>query len=194
MGDGSLTDHTWRWAIGEAIERIRGRYQHIGRKTGAPFLALVYPPEEEVAVLHEWRTQATTLSPEFDLHTVNVLEVTQSVLADFGLDNVLEALRDPMPGSDPTADLGRAWLGAVVDAVHRDFAKASGGRPILCLERLAALYPVCGPQHLMQQMWDSAQSDLAGPVLVLIPGKRVAPRVYSFVELREEFMYRGDLI
>jgi hypothetical protein len=35
-----VTEHNWRWAIGEAIERIRGRYQHIGRKTGAPFLAL----------------------------------------------------------------------------------------------------------------------------------------------------------
>ena len=99
-----------------------------------------------------------------------------------------------MPGSDPIADLGRAWLGAVVDAVHREFSRTTAGRPVLCLERLAALYPVCGPQHLMQQMWDSAQSDLAGPVLVLIPGTRVAARVYRFVDLREEFMYRGDLI
>lgn len=41
-----MTEHNWRWAIGEAIERIHGRYQHIGRKTGAPFLALVYPPDQ----------------------------------------------------------------------------------------------------------------------------------------------------
>lgn len=189
-----MTDHDWRWAIGEAIDRIRVRYHHIGRKTGAPFLALVYPPEEEIAVLQEWRTQSSALSPDFDLRTVDVLAVTQSVLDDFGIDNVLEALRDPMPGSDPTADLGRAWLGAIVKAVHDEFAKTTGGRPVLCLERLAALHPVCGAQHLMQQMWDSAQSDLAGPVLVLIPGTLVAARVYRFVDLRDEFMYRGDLL
>jgi hypothetical protein len=87
------------------------------------------------------------------------------------------------PGSGPSSTLS-------ID----DFAKATGGRPVLCLERLAALYPVCGAQHLMQQMWDSAQSDLAGPVLVLIPGTLVASRVYRFVDLRDEFMYRGDLL
>ena len=39
----------------EAIERIRSRYEHIGRKTGAPFLAVVYPAELETAVLKEWQ-------------------------------------------------------------------------------------------------------------------------------------------
>ena len=34
----------WEWKIREAVERIKTRYDHIGRKTGAPFLALVYPP------------------------------------------------------------------------------------------------------------------------------------------------------
>jgi hypothetical protein len=185
---------TWRWAIGEAIERIRGRYQHIGRKTGAPFLALVYPPEEEVAVLQEWRTQSTTLSPDFDLHTVNVLEVTQSVLADFGIDNVLEALRDPCPAPIPrrisAAPGSGPWSTPSTATSRRRAAVAQSSA--------SSASPPCtrsaARSILMQQMWDSAQSDLAGPVLVLIPGTRVASRVYSFVDLREEFMYRGDLI
>jgi len=51
----------WRWKIGEVAERLRTRYEHIGRKTGAPFLALVYPPEAEASVLREWHTVADSL-------------------------------------------------------------------------------------------------------------------------------------
>ena len=40
----------WRWKLGEAAERIRTRYARIGSKTGAPFLAIVYPPEAQAAV------------------------------------------------------------------------------------------------------------------------------------------------
>ena len=29
-----MSSHDWRWKIGEAIERIRTRYDYIGRKTG----------------------------------------------------------------------------------------------------------------------------------------------------------------
>ena len=58
-----MSSHDWRWKIGEAIERIRTRYDYIGRKTGAPFLALVYPPEAEPAVLKEWHTQDQCPSP-----------------------------------------------------------------------------------------------------------------------------------
>ena len=56
-----MSSHDWRWKIGEAIERLRSRYEFVGRKTGAPFLAVVYPPELELAVLKEWRTQCATL-------------------------------------------------------------------------------------------------------------------------------------
>ena len=40
----------------------------------------------------------------------------------------------------------------------------------MSLERLAALYPAAGPRDVMQRLWDSAQSLLNGPVVVLIPG------------------------
>ena len=46
----------------------------------------------------------------------------------------------------------------------------------------------------MQHLWDSAQSTLNGPVIVLIPGHTVGPRTYAFVGNRDEFMYRGDLL
>ena len=45
----------WQWKLREAVDTIRARYDQIGRKTGAPFLAIVYPPEAEAAVLKEWR-------------------------------------------------------------------------------------------------------------------------------------------
>ena len=48
-----MSSQDWRWKIGEAIERVRTRYEFIGRKTGAPFLALVYPPVAEAAFLKE---------------------------------------------------------------------------------------------------------------------------------------------
>jgi hypothetical protein len=43
----------WEWKLREAVERVRTRYEHIGRKTGAPFLAIIYTPESERAVLRE---------------------------------------------------------------------------------------------------------------------------------------------
>ena len=46
----------------------------------------------------------------------------------------------------------------------------------------------------MQQLWDSAQSALEGPVIVLIPGSLRGPRTYAFLDDRNEFMYRGDLL
>ena len=62
------------------------------------------------------------------------------------------------------------------------------------LQRLAALYPAAGPRDVMQRLWDSNQSPLDGPVVVLVPGHVVGPRTFSFVGKTDEFMYRGDLL
>ena len=183
----------WRWKIGEAVERIRTRYDHIGRKTGAPFLALLYPPELEAAVLREWRTQASSLTPDFDLRTIDVLAVTQAALADLGAENVVDALANPMPGSDPVVELGHHWVDAVARHVRERFHDPKG-RPVVVMERVAALYPVAGPRDVMQQLWDSAQSALDGPVIVLVPGSVRSARTYTFLDVRNEFMYRGDLL
>lgn len=183
----------WRWKIAEAIERVRTRYDHIGRKTGAPFLALVYPPEVETAVLREWQTEAGALAPEVEVVSVDVLPITQRALDDFGIDNVVAAIESPMPGSDARAELAHHWVHAVADAVQQG-SRGKGRRRVVSLERLAALHPIAGPRDVMQQLWDSAQSALEGPVIVLIPGSLRGPRTYAFLDDRSEFMYRGDLL
>jgi hypothetical protein len=176
------------------IDRIRTRYEFIGRKTGAPFLAVVYPPEVERAVLHEWRTQCSTLYPEIDVRPVDVLEVTHNVITEIGATNIVSSMSDPMPGSDPQAELGGLWISAVAETVESRLSEPGTGKPVVSLERLAALYPAAGPRDVMQRLWDSAQSALNGPVVMMIPGHVAEARTYSFVGKRDEFMYRGDLL
>jgi len=182
----------WKWKINEAIERIRTRYEFIGRKTGAPFLSIVYPNDLEPVVLKEWRTQCATLNPETLIHHIDVLDVTQRVVAEFGVDNLVGAIHDPMPGSDPQAELAELWITAVCKEVKARLSEVDHERPVASLERLAALYPAAGPRDVMQRLWDSVQSELKGPVIVMIPGHRVDARTYSFLSLQDEFMYRGD--
>lgn len=194
MGDANLNSSNWQRKIAEAIERVRGRYEFIGRKTGAPFLALLYPAEVENAFLNEWRTQCAALEPDFEVRPVDVLEVTQRSIAEIGAENIVSSMADPMPGADPQAELGGLWITAVADAVERRLSEPGRGKPVVSLQRLAALYPAAGPRDVMQRMWDSAQSALNGPVVVLIPGRIVEARTYSFLGKRDEFMYRGDLL
>jgi hypothetical protein len=186
----------WRRKIGEAIERIRTRYEFIGRKTGAPFLAVVYPSEVETAFLKEWRTHCATLQPEIDVRSVDVLDVTHRIITEIGAASIVSSMTDPMPGSDPQAELGGLWVSAVAETVEVRLSEPGkgNGKPVASLERLAALYPAARPRDVMQRLWDSAQSVLNGPVVVLIPGHIVESRTYSFVGKRDEFMYRGDLL
>ncbi len=184
----------WDWKLREAAERIRTRYEHIGRKTGAPFLAIVYPPEAERTVLKEWHTQTATLKPDFFVHTVDVLEVTSRVVQKFGVEALVDSLKEPMPGSDPTSELGAMWTSEVVGSVHEAARKPGPGRPVVSIERLAALYPASGPRAVMQTLWDSDHAALEGPVVLLVPGAIVEARVYSFLGRVEEFMYRGDIL
>jgi hypothetical protein len=51
-----------------------------------------------------------------------------------------------------------------------------------------------GPRDMMHALWGSDSQTLQGPVIVLIPGTVVGPRTYEFLDIRSEFMYRGDLI
>lgn len=184
----------WEWKLREAIDRVRTRYEHIGRKTGAPFLAIVYPPETEREVLKEWRTLAKTLEHEFAVRTIDVLEVTSQVVRQFGAEVLVGGMSDPMPGSDPTSELGEMWTKAVAARVREEAARQGSGRPVVVLERLAALYPASSPRAVMQILWDSAHAALDGPVVLLVPGVFVEARVYSFVGKVQEFMYRGDIL
>lgn len=184
----------WSWKLREATERRKTRYAYIGRKTGAPFLAIVYPPEAEAAVLKEWHTLLHTLSPGFDVRVIDVLATTMATVQDLGAENIVGVMADPMPGSSPETELGHLWVAATAVKVREEACRPSTGKVVVVLERLAALYPVTGPRAVMQELWGSEQQALEGPVVVLIPGTLVEPRVYSFVNQREEFMYRGDIL
>ncbi|NIM13884.1 MAG: hypothetical protein GTO45_17710 [Candidatus Aminicenantes bacterium] len=184
----------WRRKLEEAVERIRYRYQYIGRKTGAPFLAVVFPSEVESAVIAEWRTLADTLKPEFDVRSIDILDVTQHVISEIGVENIVDSIKNPMPGSDSIADLGHLWTSAIIDSIQKAFSDSSSEKPVVSLERLSALYPAMGPRNIMQALWDSNQEAVRGPVVVLIPGSFHASRTYHFVDMKKEFMYRGDIL
>jgi hypothetical protein len=185
----------WGWKLREAVEAIKNRYDHIGRKTGAPFLGIVYPPEAEAAVLREWHTMAASLKPEFDVRTIDVLAVTKTVIEQLGGENIVNAIANPMPGSNPETELANMWIAALVEKVKDCGTKPPPqGKIVIVLEFLAALYPATGPRDLMQRLWDQEQSFLSGPVVVLIPGTLIERKVYSFLDQRDELMYRGDIL
>ena len=184
----------WQWKLDEAAERVRTRYEHIGRKSGAPFLAVVYPPDAEREVLKEWRTLTKALGTELAVRPIDVLEATAQVVRRLGVQAVVDAMDMPMPGSDPTVELGEMWTTTVAARVREEAAQAGSGRPVVVLERLAALYPASSPRAVMHALWDTANPALEGPVVLLIPGVLVEARVYSFVGKVQEFMYRGDIL
>ncbi|MDN7024120.1 hypothetical protein FGU65_04310 [Methanoculleus sp. FWC-SCC1] len=184
----------WKWKVGEAVSRIRTRYEFIGRKSGVPFLAIVYPIAAEKAVFREWHTQTNALRPDIDVRIVDLLTITQDVLTEFGVENIVEALNDPEWGQSAKEDLTRLWNSAIAEAVRTQMDLEGSGRPVLSLERLSALYPVSGPWDIMQSLWNDAQSALNCPVIVFIPGRLTGPRHYQFLEKVDEFMYRGDLL
>jgi hypothetical protein len=185
----------WGWKLREAVEAIKNRYDQIGRKTGAPFLAVVYPPEAEAAVMREWDTLAASLEPEFDLRTIDVLDVTNSIVKDLGGDNIVNAIANPMPGSSPEGELGHMWIAALAERVKEcGTTPAPRGKLVMVLKYLAALHPAAGPRDLMQRLWDHEQSFLCGPVVVLIPGTLIERKVYSFLDHHDELMYRGDIL
>jgi len=185
----------WAQKLRQAIERITTRYEHIGRKTGAPFLAIVYPPDSEREVLREWKTLTDSLCSDYDFREIDAMALTVVETKKHGVQNIISLLEDPMPGSNAESELGQIWVTAVANAVKEKSQKPSKGkRIVVVLKGLAALHPVTGPRAVMQTLWDSQQSILDGPVVVFIPGSLVESRVYKFLNLREEFMYRGDIL
>lgn len=187
------TADDWRWKLETALEAIRTRYEHIGSKTGAPFLAIIYPPGAEREVLKTWHALVQQLKPDFSVTTIDVLQLTSRVVQQVGADTLVASMEDPMPGSDPASELGAMWLEAITSAVRKAI-RTSPGRPVVVLERLAALYPATTPRAAMQALWDTEHASFAGRVILLIPGEMVQARVYRFVNEVEEFMYRGDIL
>jgi len=185
--------HDWRWKIDEAVKRIQERYAYIGSKTGAAFLAIVYPPKAETAVFHEWAAQTARLGPQYDLHTIDVLAVTVAKVAEFGSEHIVASIFNPMPGSNPKADLGKMWITAVFEQIHAFLDQSQKERPVAVLQNVAALYPATTPRALLQALWDNPKP-LRGPIIIFIPGQLVETRVYTFMNKETELMYRGDII
>jgi hypothetical protein len=184
----------WHKHLCEAVGWIQTRYHHIGRKTGAPFLAVVYPPEIEQVVFREWDAQIKCLNNEFMVRELDLLEITRAATNDIGLDIVLETLGDPAPGSNPEQELANIWLTKISEEIQQTFSEIHADKPVIVLKSMAALYPVTGPQMLMQRLWDKEQESLEGPVVLLIPGTLTEPRRYSFLNQVDEYMYRGDIL
>ena len=70
-------------------------------------------------MLKEWKTLAGTLGAEFDVRTIDVLEVTSSVIDELGAESIVEVLANPMPGASPEAELGSMWATALAARVKR---------------------------------------------------------------------------
>jgi hypothetical protein len=190
-----MTEVDWGWKLREAVDRIKTAYAHIGRSSGAPILAIVYPPEQEIAVLREWHTLMASLAGSFDVRTIDALDSTMQVVDEFGVDTIVSNFDEPMPGSDPQAELGHRWVDRIAEQVHALSTRSSDGPlPLVIVERLAALYPAAGPRAVMQAIWDTEKASLDTVVVFLVPGTLLQPRVYSFLNRREEFMYRGDVL
>jgi hypothetical protein len=187
-----MTD--WRSHLREAVVRLRDHYEFIGRTTAGPFLAIVYPTGAERQVVAEWQAQTAALGDSYAVHVVDALAVTQQVLAEIGTVDVIDGLVNPLPGSDAQAELGGLWIRSLAREVRRQQRETAAARPVVTLTRLAALHPATGPRALMQHLWDGSEDALERPVVLLIPGSYIGPRTYAFLDAREEFMYRGDLI
>lgn len=187
-------DVDWAWKLRVAAERIRTQYEHIGRSTGAPFLAIVYPPESESAVFKEWRTLSQSMGQEMHFLTVDALDATMSVLDDLGSVTILDSIQNPMPGSNPESELGQMWINSIKNKVVSESANNASPKKVIVIEKLAALYPATTPYALMQEFWGSGDFVFEGPVVLLIPGTLKGPRVYSFLNKGDEFMYRGDIL
>ncbi len=189
----------WQWKLNEAIDRLKYHYEHIGRKTGYPFLGIVYPPDMERTILKEWSILRKSLEDDFDFRTIDVMEVTHNVVESVGVDTIVENIKEPMPGSNPEKDLGHMWVTAIVQEVTANLEETlqdanKSQKRVIVLTRLAALYPAASPEQLMHILWNSSNVNLTTPVVVLIPGTLIEKRVYNFVNKVREFMYRGDIL
>ncbi len=183
----------WRDKVHRAIERVTDQYLKIGRMTGIPVLGIIISPDMEENAVQEWKIQSNTLN-EFHFEEIDVLELTTAEVERFGVDNIVTMIEKPMPGAKPESDLGKIWVKAVADRI---FELISGWKNeeklVIYLTRLGALHPVSTPRALVQYLIESRDS-LSIPIIIFIPGSLTEPRAYKYLDLVEEFMYRGDLI
>lgn len=184
----------WRNRLAEAAELIRTRYDAIGAN-GAPFLIVTYPEDAELAVLEEWGVQSRALQPEFEPVYVDVAAEWGRMEEEIGLANIEAMTSDPMPGSDPIAELGDMFATRVTTLIQTGYAGSTAAKPFMTVQGLGRMYPFGTPALLMHRAWDHAGAMIAGrPVVFLTPGTYVSPQEYIFMGERREHVYRGRLI
>ncbi len=183
----------WRDKVHRAIERVTDQYLNIGRMTGIPVLGIIISPDMEENAVQEWIIQSNTLN-DFHFEGIDVLELTTDEVERFGVDNIVNMIEKPMPGAKPESDLGNIWVKAIADKI---FEITSGWKNdeklVIYLTRLGALHPVSTPRALVQYLIESRDS-LSVPIIIFIPGSLTEPRAYKYLDLVEEFMYRGEII
>ena len=143
--------------------------------------------------MREWHIQIEALAPTIEGKFVNIVDITQHVITDLGIDTVATVLSDPDNSENAKTDMGRMWIEEVKTAV-REAGSSSGGRPVITVEGITALFPAAGPFMLMQSLWNDEQASLDCPIIVPIPGIITGPRNYRFLGRFDELMYRGDLL
>jgi hypothetical protein len=110
------------------------------------------------------------------------------------VEDLIAAQQDPMPGADPEAELADLWISEIVQTMQSRLSEHRGKPPVLVIEKTAALHPVAGPRFLLQQLWDIHSEKIQCPVVIFIPGRMVEKRSYLFLNTKQEFMYRGDIL
>jgi hypothetical protein len=180
--------------IKEAASRIKYRYDFIGHQKGSSLLTIVFPHEAELWTMKEWRAQAGIFADQYDLIYMDILDITTRCNDQLGVENIIAALEDPMPGANPETELANLWISEIIAAILKKLAEHRGNPPVLVIEKTAALYPVAGPGFLLQQLWDMHSQIIHCPVVVFIPGRLLEQQVYLFLNTKEEFMYRGDIL
>lgn len=182
------------WKIKEAILKLKNNYDFIGHSTGAPFLGIVYNHSEEQWFYKEWDAQVQSIANEFVFFDIDFLKLIHSSISNIGINDVLDAVNNPMPGNSPYNDLADIFINDTIEIIKEKLSNHSNKKPILVLKKLDALFPVTTPYTLFQNLWDIHGNILKCPVVCLIPGKNSNGRSYLFLNEIQELMYRGDLL
>jgi hypothetical protein len=182
------------------IQRLRTAYDGIGHSSGRPYVYFVYPPEQERAMRRMVDEQLRSDSTLF-FHLIDLLPLTIQSLAGQE-ERRQQLLNDPLKTNSVTEAIMRLWARTISrDIMTRlEATRAEGGRPVVVLCGLAALYPLGNPTVLMEFLAEQEPRNPGNntivPIVLLIPGVRPpqTSRRYLFLgqeRLRLDF-YRGE--
>ena len=180
------------------VERLKTTYEGIGHSSGRPYVYLVYPPDQELA-MRRLADECLVNSDELCYHHIDLLPLTIDSLA--GQEERREQLlSDAGHATNAAQSVLRLWARRVGQAVEDWLSATECGRPVVVLRGLASLHPLGNPTTLMEQIAEKEPRDpVTGrvvPFVLLVPGLRPpgTSRTYGFLgreDLHLEF-YRGE--